>query len=314
MRYRILGKTGLKVSLLSFGSGGPSQLGQKTGLSDKDQQRLVHRVIDLGINLIDTSEGYGDSEKILGRCLKGIPRDSYFIATKSRFRNQQGEIRDPLELTKAIDRSLQRLGTNHIDVMQFHLLTLRDYESVVESLYPIMDKARTEGKIQFIGFSEEYKTDPYHRAVSHALKTNPNLWDTVMLKYGILNQYAAKEALPLAQKNNVGVINMAVIREKLPNPRLLTHQIKSWKKEGLIDPEIIEDTTPLDWLIKGNVKSIIDAGYIFASEHPSVSTVLTGTSSITNLETNVRALDVIKLPESHSQKLRDLFSEIAIYI
>ena len=134
-----------------------------------------------------------------------------------------------------------------------------------------------------------------------------------MLKYGILNQYAAKEALPLAKKHNIGVINMAVIREKLPNPKLLSNQIKSWKQEGLIDSEL-DEINPLNWLIKGNVKSIIDAGYIFASEHPVVSSVLTGTSSINNLEKNVQALNINKLPEQHSQKLKDLFSDIAIYI
>ena len=93
----MLGKTGLKVSLLGFGSGGPSQLGQNTGLSNKDQQHLLNRVIDLGINLIDSSEAYGDSEKILGKCLQGISRNSYVIATKTMCTNQIGEIRDPYD-------------------------------------------------------------------------------------------------------------------------------------------------------------------------------------------------------------------------
>ena len=313
MRYRLLGKTGLEVSILGFGSGGPSQLGQNTGLSSKEQHRLISRVIDLGINLIDSSEAYGDSEEILGKYLKQIPRASYVLATKNMCVNQSGEVRNPIELAQAIDRSLKRLETNHIDVMQFHLLTLSDYEEVIEKLYPVMEKAKSAGKIRFIGFSEAFKIDPSHKAVVHALNKNPDLWDTVMLKYGILNQYAAKEALPLAKKHNIGVINMAVIREKLPNPKLLSNQIKSWKQEGLIDSEL-DEINPLNWLIKGNVKSIIDAGYIFASEHPAVSSVLTGTSSINNLEKNVQALNINKLPEQHSQKLKDLFSDIAIYI
>ena len=67
MQFRTLGKTGLKVSLVSYGSGGPSKLGQNTGLSPAEQDRLVQRCVDLGINLFDTSEAYGDSEVILGR-------------------------------------------------------------------------------------------------------------------------------------------------------------------------------------------------------------------------------------------------------
>ena len=66
MRYRTLGKTELNVSLLSFGSGGPSKLGQNTGLSGKEQTDLIKRVMELGINFIDSSEGYGESEEILG--------------------------------------------------------------------------------------------------------------------------------------------------------------------------------------------------------------------------------------------------------
>ena len=124
MRYRLLGKTGLEVSILGFGSGGPSQLGQNTGLSSKEQHRLISRVIDLGINLIDSSEAYGDSEEILGKYLKQIPRASYVLATKNMCVNQSGEVRNPIELAQAIDRSLKRLETNHIDVMQFHLCLL----------------------------------------------------------------------------------------------------------------------------------------------------------------------------------------------
>lgn len=314
MRYRTLGKTELNVSLLSFGSGGPSKLGQNTGLSGKEQNDLIKRVMDLGINFIDSSEGYGESEEILGKGLEGISRGSYFLATKSMCRNRHGELRDPERLSAAIDRSLKRLGTDYIDIMQFHLLNKDDYDGVVDTLYPVMDKARTAGKIRFIGFSEQYKTEPDHRTVTHALKVDPDLWDTVMLKYGILNQYAAKEALPLAQKNNVGVINMAVIREKLPNPKLLREQIKIWKEEGLLNPIDLDDIDPLGWLIKGGVKSVVDAGYIFAGDHPGVSTVLTGTSSVSHLEDNARALNLLALPESDTLKLRSIFGEIAVYI
>ena len=70
MRYRTLGRTGLNVSLLSFGSGGPSKLGQNTGLSSNEQNDLIRQVLDLGINFIDSSEGYGNSEEILGRGLE----------------------------------------------------------------------------------------------------------------------------------------------------------------------------------------------------------------------------------------------------
>ena len=314
MQYRILGKTGLKVSLVSLGSGGPSQLGQKTGLTENDQDRLVRRALDLGVNFIDTSEVYGDSESILGRALSGIPRDSYYLASKCFYKTADGRIRDPEDLASSIDRSIQKLKIDCIDVMQFHVLNSQDYFEVIDRIYPVMDAARRDGKIRFIGFSEQFKVEPDHRVVTMALKNHPQLWDTVMLKYGILNQYAANEALPLCSLHNVGVINMAVIREKLPDPVLLSEQIRLWKSQGLIAVDDISDEGSLDWVIRGDVRSIIEAGYRFAADHPAVSTVLTGTSSISHLEDNISALERPFLPESDKARLRKLFGRIAVYI
>ena len=82
MIYRTLGRTGIRVSLASFGSGGPSNLGQHRGTTASEQDALVMRCLDLGINLFDTSKNYGDSEQILGRALRGVPRDSYHLVTK----------------------------------------------------------------------------------------------------------------------------------------------------------------------------------------------------------------------------------------
>ena len=95
MHYREIGETGVKVSLLSYGTGGPSQFGQKTGLDDTGRAALVSRAIDLGVNLFDTAEDYGESEGMLSRALKGHTRDSYLIATKWSYRRPDGITTDP---------------------------------------------------------------------------------------------------------------------------------------------------------------------------------------------------------------------------
>ena len=77
-----------------------------------------------------------------------------------------------------------------------------------------------------------------------------------MLKYGIMNQHAEKEILPLASKHDVGIMNMAAVRVKLPDPSLLEKQIQEWKKKGLLDQNSIPDKKPLDWLIYDNVESV----------------------------------------------------------
>ena len=82
MQYRILGRTGLKVSLLGLGTGGPSLLGQHRAMSQAEQDALIRRCLDTGVNLFDTSAAYGRSEEILGRALDGVSRDTYVLVTK----------------------------------------------------------------------------------------------------------------------------------------------------------------------------------------------------------------------------------------
>ena len=314
MIYRTLGRTGLKVSLVSYGSGGPSKLGQNTGLSSNDQDILVHKCIDAGVNLFDTSEAYGDSESILARGLKGVPRDSYLLATKCRYLDRSGVMRTPEEIARSIENSLVRLQVDCIDVLQFHVFNSKHYFDVVEQLYPVLKRFQEQGKIRFIGFSEQFKVEHNHKGVVLALETHPELWDVIQLKYGILNQTAADKALPLAIEHNVGIVNMAAVRIKLVRPDLLREQISEWKDQGLIPQSAVSDDAPLDWLIHDDVDSVISAGYKFAADHPGISTVLTGTSSVEHLEDNLKALEEPTLAEDDKRRLQKLFGEIAIYI
>ena len=313
MQYRTLGRTGLKVSLLSLGTGGPSKLGQEAGLEQRDQTALVRRALDLGVNLFDTSVGYGESESILGRALKDVPRDTYMLATKWRYQPQEDRVADPAELIASVERSLRRLDTDHIDVMQFHGILVEEYAEVIESLYSAMTQLRDDGKIRFIGFSEQFSRDPAHETPVLALKESPGLWDTIMLKYGILNQYADKEVLPMAIEQGVGIINMAAVRVKLPDPDLLVGLIAEWKARGDVSADALPDSDPLGWLLRDGTRSVIEAGYKFAADHPAIATVLTGTASIAHLEANAAALDEPSLPEEDNARLRQLFGHIAEY-
>lgn len=313
MQYRTLGRTGLEVSLLSYGTGGPGGFGRAVGLSAADQARLARRCLDLGINLFDTAEGYGKgaSETDLGRALSGVPRESYYLATKWQHHDGQSESLkdDPAELEKSVDDSLGRLRTDYIDVMQFHGLAPHHYEEVVRRFYPTMKKLHEQGKIRFIGFSEFLRTDNEHAAITSALNAEPHLWDTVMLKYGILYQWAAKEALPLAEKHDVGVMNMAPVRLSLTKSDELQKLLATWEKEGLIPLDALPSTNPLGWLVRKGVPSVVAAGYKFGADHPAISTVITGTSSIEHLEQNVAAMESPTLDEEDQRRLVEVFGQ-----
>ena len=313
MIYRRLGRTDLNVSLLSLGTGGARRLGQATGMTLIDQQALVHHAIDLGVNLIDTAEQYGESESILGRCLRGIPRNQYFLSTKWSPRIGEDFFPDPVALQASVERSLKRLGTDYIDIMFFHGPRVAEYGAVVDQLYPVLDALRNAGKVRSVGLSTPFVYDPAQEVARVALTEDPAIWDVVMLKYGILNQHAANHILTLADRHDVGVMNMAAVRIKLPNPVLLEALIRGWKQSGLIARNALPDKNPLDWLIQGDVKSVIEAGYRFAAEPPGIATVLTGTSSMEHLTANARCLENPKLTIAHSSRLKALFGSIVEY-
>ena len=323
MQYRILGRTGLKVSLLGFGTGGPSVFGQDAGISAEQQKSLVQRCFDLGINVFDTAQGYIDSEVQLGRALEGIRRDAYVLSSKwshTEWKSPTGTGEpdgpiwaDPEKMVEGVELSLQRLQTDYLDVFHLHGVLPQHCAIVADRFGPVAQRLKEQGKIRFLCLSERYIVDPKHETIVAGLKRDPQLWDVVMLKYGILNQYAAKEVLPLALEHAAGVMNMAPVRIKLPDPGLLEELIADWKARGLIPADALPDRDPLGWLVQGDVDSAVSAGYRFAADHPAVGTVLTGTANIAHLEQNVAALAKPTFPDAHKRRLIELFSEIAEY-
>ena len=313
MEYRTLGKTGLRVSLASFGTGGPSQFGQHRGLEQRQQTALVRRCLELGVNLFDTHEGYGDSERILGEALRGVPRDSYHLITKWSYHSNGGVGRNVAAFADSVDASLKRLETDYVDVMMIHGILAAEYDSVLERFMPTLERLQDQGKVRFRGFSTRYIVDPAQEIVPLALGRDPELWDVVMLKYGILNQIMAKEALPLAGRHNIGVLNMASVRIKLPVPALLEELIAEWKARGYISQDSVPASNPLGWLVHHDVDSVVSAAYKFAADHPAVNSVITGTSSLEHLEANIAALEKPHLPDEDSVRLRSLFGDIAEY-
>jgi aryl-alcohol dehydrogenase-like predicted oxidoreductase len=311
VEYRTLGRTGLRVSLVGLGTGGPSNFGQRAGLVFEQQQTLIHAALDLGINFFDTAAAYRESEELLGRTLAGVPRDNYFLATKaSPFRRgEDGEVVAREEIERQCERSLRRLRTDYIDVYQLHGVVPWRYDEVVETQYAALERLRERGKVRFIGISELFFSDPAHVMLKRAVPGG--LWDSVMLKYGVLNQAAAWEVLPLCLKHNIGVLNMAPVRVKLTRPDELRALLDEWTAKGLIPEGALPGDDPLGWLVGGEVDSAIAAGYKFAAAHPAISTVLTGTANVDHLRANAAAILGPPLPEAHTERLRQLFGHFA---
>ncbi len=186
MRKIRLGTSGLMVSRVGFG-GIPI-----TRVSYEEAERCIRTAIDLGINFIDTASGYRDSEEKIGRAIKGY-RENLIIATKSHPSSAEG-------MSERIDQSLRRLQIEIIDLYQFHLI--KDEQTLKQSLelFPILEKARDQGKIRHIGAS-------VHGVdwINNVIETDA--FETVMIALNFIVCEAAT-ALGNARKHDVGVIAM----------------------------------------------------------------------------------------------------------
>ena len=306
MKYRRLGRTGLNVSFVSLGTGGPSRLGQRTHGDEKRSHALVAEAIDLGVNLIDTAANYSDSEAILGRALQRIPRDRYYLATKfNPDPNEDGSIITPDELVAACEQSLERLKVETIDIYQFHGLVPGNYRQTVETLYPTMEQLRDEGKIRFIGVTEYFYRDPDHQMLVEALEDD--VWDTIMVKYGILNMWAERDVLPRAQAQDVGVLNMSAVRKRMTRPTELERTIAQWKRDGHLADDALPEKDPLRFLVGDQASSVVAAGYKFGADHDAISSVIVGTGDVEHLRENIASILGPSLPQEDSALLRELF-------
>jgi len=309
MEYRRLGRTNLDVSLLGLGSGGPSQLGQKSGVSESDIHALVDTALGLGVNLIDTAAAYGESEAILGRVLNGTPRGRYVLCTKSGPTVREGagtRPRTALELAESLDQSLERLQTDVIDVFQIHAVTPETYGHTRDVLVPELMRQRDKGKIRFIGITEAFASDHERAVLQRALADG--VWDTMLVGYNLLTPGPEDDVLPLAQDKDVGVLVMCAVRRKIARQSDLEALVALLKRDGLIAPDALPDEAPLDWLLHDGIERVTDAAYTYVAANPHVHSVLTGTADAEHLRQNVDAILGPSLPDRDRERLKAVFA------
>jgi L-galactose dehydrogenase len=153
MNYRVLGKTGIEVSVLGFGA---SPLGGVFGAVDEQQGvRAVHTAVDLGVNFIDVAPYYGltKAEAVLGKALKEIPRDKYYLSTKvGRYGAEEFDY-SAARVIASVDESLARLNVEYIDVIHCHDIEFGNLDLIIEETIPALRRLQATGKVRHIGIS-----------------------------------------------------------------------------------------------------------------------------------------------------------------
>lgn len=304
MDYRVLGRTGLKVSTLGLGTG--TRFGNAREHSQSAATQLVRTALDLGINYIDTAATYLSAEAMLGEALAGVPRERFVLATKFFPADEAGVPITPAELRTSVERSLKNLRLETVDVLQVHGLRPHWHQPVMAALGGELERLQQAGKFRFLGVAETILADPRHEMLPLAVPTGR--FAQALVAYNLLSPWAGQQALPACAAHGVGVVGMVAVRRALHDRALLSRLVREAQTRGEIGVAELDPAAPLDWLLDAHTPTLAAAGYRFALTHPAVASVLSGTLKVEHLKANVAAVTAPPLPPSHLERLHALFS------
>lgn len=294
-------RTGLRVSVMGLGGGGYSKLGRSKGGTEANAVNVVARAFDLGINLFDSAEGY-NTEQFFGRALKAVPRDRIVLLSKAGV----GRL-DPTAFAAKIDTSLRNMQTDVIDVYQFHGLNKNTYPIAVERYLPVLRRAQEQGKVRFVGVTEQFEHDTTHEMLSMAV--NDDHWDSIMVGCNLLNFSVERTIFPRTRAKGIGTLDMFAVRHALVNQENLKEALRAMIDNGGIDGGKVDLNNPLGFLLD-ECDTLAEAAYRFCRHHPDVDVVLSGTGAIEHLEANVRAANKPPLSDTAIRRIRAIFGEV----
>jgi myo-inositol catabolism protein IolS len=302
MQYRALGKTGLKVSVVGIGTW---QYGGEWAMefTQADVDAIFDKGRELGVNLIDTAECYGDhtSEAFVGNAINR-DRDNWIVATKfghvfhSPF-NRTDE-RSAKDVRSQVVKSLAALKTNHIDLLQYH--SVRDSEFMDESVRDELSKLVAEGKVRFIGNSigsAAIGADGHNVQAEGSAKFNVTALQVIYNRLDRRPEEGAQSVFKTAIEQNLGVLARVPLASGLlsgkykPGATFLEGDVRAkWK-----DPNLDEKLKLVQEIARTEVPHGVDmASWALAwcLKHPAVSAVIPGCKTAEQLARNAAASEI----------------------
>ncbi|MET0718162.1 MAG: aldo/keto reductase, partial [Pseudoxanthomonas sp.] len=302
MEYRHLGKSGLKVPALSFGTGtfgGKGELFATWGNTDAaEARRLVDICLDAGLNLFDSADIYsgGAAESILGAAIKGR-RNDVLISTKATFRSDEGQNNvgsSRFHLINAVDSALKRLDTDYIDLFQLHGF---DAKTPVEETLSTLDDLVRAGKIRYLGVSN---FSGWHLMKSLAVAERYG-WSRYVANqtyYSLIGRDYEEELMPLGLDQGVGAVVWSPlgwgrltgkIRRGQPLPE--TSRLRDNDFGPPVDDErLFKVVDALDAVAAETGKTIPQIALNWLLQRPTVSTVVIGARNEEQLRQNLGAV------------------------
>ncbi|MFS7307810.1 aldo/keto reductase [Rahnella inusitata] len=314
MEYRLLGHSGLKVSVLSLGTmtfGGQGKFA-KTGQTDVEAaQRQIGLCLDAGINLFDTADVYsgGESEVILGKALGG-KRNDVLIASKARFPmgdgpNDRGSSRH--HILRACEASLKRLNTDYLDLYQLHQW---DGQTPLEETLRALDDLVSSGKVRYVGVSN-FSAWHVMKTLGVAQASHYIRPVSQQIHYTLQAREAEYELLPAAQDQGLGMLVWSPLAGGLLSGKYRRNQaapegtrhLADWGEPPVRDENALYDV--VDVLVdiaeaRGVSAAQIALAWLIA--RPQVTSVIVGARNDTQLQDNLKAAD-ITLTTEETEKL-----------
>ena len=293
MQYRTLGRTGIQVSPYALGT---LMFATSMGNAPEDSARIIHKALDAGINFVDTADAYGDSEDVVGKALEGR-RDDVVLATK--FGRPAGQDQDPNRqgasrrwIVTAVENSLRRLRTDHIDLYQLHRPDPRT--DIEETLSALTDLIRS-GKVRAIGTSQTPASDIVE-AQWVAERRGLARFHTEQPAYSILNRGIEREILPIIQRFGLGTLVWGPLGQGLLTGRVRKNQGNDLRRASMF--QHLNDERRLD-AVERLIPLAAEAGLpmnhlamAFTITHPGVTSALIGVRTMDHLDGLLTGLDV----------------------
>ena len=312
MEYRQLGGSGFKVPVLSFGTGtfgGSGEFFKAWGSSGVEEAtRLVDICLDAGLNMFDSADVYskGAAEEILGKAIQGR-RDKVIISTKATFAfgdgpNEVGSSR--FHLTRTVEESLKRLGTDYIDLFQLHGF---DAVTPVEETMTTLDDLVRTGKIRYIGCSN-YSGWHLMKYLAYAEKFNLTRFVAHQAYYSLVGREYEWELMPLGLDQKVGCVVWSPlgwgrltgkIRRGHPLPENSRLQSSLVKEVGpqVPDEYLYQVVDALDEVARETEKSVPQVALNWLLQRPTVSNIIIGARNEEQLRQNLGAVGWNLTPE-----------------
>jgi aryl-alcohol dehydrogenase-like predicted oxidoreductase len=296
MRYNTLGHSGLQVSEVGLGC-------MNFGMANTEAEsaEIVHKAIELGVNLFDTADVYGErgkSEEWLGRAL-GARRPEVIIATKfagpmssDRFDMEGGSRR---YIMQAVEASLRRLGTDYIDLYQMHRV---DEKTPIEETLRALDDLIRQGKVRYIGCSN-YAAWQITEAAWTSGSCSLDGFISAQNRYSLLTRDIEKEVIPACDSYGLGILPYFPLESGLltgkyhkgepPPEGTRLAKWGSWGSGAFASADKIDKVEALNELCTRYDHSLLDLAMGWLASQPAVASVIAGVTTCAQLEQNVKA-------------------------